>query len=208
MNVNAVTVIDAINNKEIATVRILASDADILALDNTDGRIKALLDKTKTFKVLLNGKLDDCYKAIPIKIAGNVIVAKIIKSNYTDGRERRRYLRTTCELPTKITFNNSITDGTIKELAYGSITFRTALKLKKDDPIAIRVNELDSEIIVMCNVMAQKPDKNDDENSLWFEGFKYIAIIDEEASGQHTMDVLYSKIYRLNRELMLNEDSN
>lgn len=190
-----VSLIDNINNKSVGITKILKAANDVWVLDNRENQLNALLHKDSGYKLSVESMADTDFIATPLKLTKDFIVVKVIKR--TGGRERRRYIRVSCDLKTIVTYNNETSEGLIYELAYGSVILISKLHLMKDDNIVIRITEMDGETVLNCSVMAMKYDPSADENDPWFKGFVYILIIDSQATGEKAMDMLYSKIYRL-----------
>lgn len=197
-----VLLIDAINNKPIAETQVMMVKGDIWALNNDKGQINIMLDKSRSFKISPTGLIDEDYRIAPIKLAKDFIIAKLIKN--IKGRERRRYLRVSCNLETIITIDNEPLDGSILELAYGSLVVKIKKKLEVGHKVAVRVRELDGEALILGEVIVVKDAEHADEADMWFEGYTYVVSIDEESTGENAMDLLYGKICRMQKEIAAN----
>lgn len=190
-----IELIDSINNKLAGVTTILKAANDVWVLDNRKEQLNSLLHKNASYKLSIKALADADYNATPLKLTKDFLVVKVVK--HTGGRERRRFIRVTCEIPTIVTYKAEANSGKILELAYGSIVVMTKLRLGQNDPVVVRISEMDGETVLSCNVLTTKYQADIDEDDPWFQGFIYVLIIDEMATGEKSMDLLYSKIYRL-----------
>lgn len=187
--------IDSINNKLAGATTILKAANDVWVLDNREGQLNSLLHKNAGYKLSIKALADADYNAIPIKLTKDFLVVKVIK--HTGGRERRRFARVNCDLPTIVTYDSKTSSGKILELAYGSVLLLSKLHLDTNDNVVVRITEMDGETVLTCSVLTKKFNADVDEDDPWFEGFVYVLLVDEKATGEKSMDLLYSKIYRL-----------
>ena len=63
--------------------------------------------------------------------------------------------------------------------------------------MVIRISEMDGETVLSGTLLTTKFEQNNDPDSPWFEGWKYVMLIDDTITDEKSMDLLYSKIYRL-----------
>lgn len=191
----SIELIDSINNKLAGATKILKAANDVWVLDNRAGQLNSLLHKNASYKLSIKALADADYNAVPLKLTKDFLVVKVVK--HTGGRERRRFIRVTCDIPTIITYQSETNSGKILELAYGSIVVMSKLHMQQNDPAVVRINEMDGETVLTCTVLTTKYQADIDEDDPWFEGFIYVLLVDEQATGEKSMDLLYSKIYRL-----------
>lgn len=199
----SVTLVDAINNRPISRTTVVKVADDIWVLRNVEKNMHALLNKYNSYKLTLNNVADADYRVMPVKLTKEFLVVKLIRN--ASGRERRRFIRITCDLPTTMVYNNEPLPATILELSYGSIILKTKTPLEPDSTIVIRLKELDGEVVLACTVKARRILPNEtvyEENDIWFDGYTYIILVDAKESGERAMDTLYSKIYRLQNEVL------
>lgn len=199
----SVTLVDAINNRPISRTTVVKVADDIWVLRNVEKNMHALLNKYNSYKLTLNNVADADYRVMPVKLTKEFLVVKLIRN--ASGRERRRFIRITCDLPTTMVYNNEPLPATILELSYGSIILKTKTPLEPDSTVVIRLKELDGEVVLACTVKARRILPNEtvyEENDIWFDGYTYIILVDAKESGERAMDTLYSKIYRLQNEVL------
>ena len=193
------TIIDMINNKVVGNTKLIKAQQDIWVLKNTDGKLAAVISNGNQFKLMSDEIADSAYIVRPMKLTKEYIVVKIIPIK--GGRERRRYQRIPVEvaIKTRMIIRDQRLKGEIHELAYGSFVILTKYQLDKNEEIVIHLTELDGEAAYICNMYTQKEADNDDEDDVWFTGYKYVVLIDEKRSGEKAMEMLYSKISRMLR---------
>lgn len=199
----SVTLVDAINNRPISRTTVVKVADDIWVLRNVEKNMHALLNKYNSYKLTLNSVADADYRVMPVKLTKEFLVVKLIRN--ASGRERRRFIRITCDLPTTMVYNNEPLPATILELSYGSIILKTKTPLEPDSTVVVRLKELDGEVVLACTVKARRILPNEtvyEENDIWFDGYTYIILVDAKESGERAMDTLYSKIYRLQNEVL------
>ena len=194
-----IELIDSINNKTAGRTTILKAAEDVWVLDNRQNQLNVMLHKDASYKLSIKNMADSDYTARPLKLTKDFLVVKVVKR--VGGRERRRYIRVGCEIPTLLTAGSVIEKGTILEIAYGSLTIQTKLKLNTEDPVVVRISEMDGETVLSCNVMTKKFDPDADEDDPWFEGYHYVVLVDEQTTEEKSMDLLYAKIYRLQKNV-------
>lgn len=184
-----------INNRPIGKTKVVKTQDNIWVLKNTEGKLAAVLDSTRSYKLTADTIADATFIVEPMKFTKDFIVVKLIP--VVSGRERRRFLRLPIETKTKIVVGDQQFKGTIHEIAYGSFVITVNCKLEQGDPLVVHLHELDGEAAYICSMYATKEGKNDNEDDIWFEGYTYIVLIDEAKSGEKAMELLYSKVNRL-----------
>lgn len=194
------SVIDMINNRPIGKTRVVKTQDNIWVLKNTDGKLAAILDSDRRYKLTADTIADATFIVEPMKLTKEFIVVKILP--ITGGRERRRYQRISVPVTIKTQFvvGDSRYKGDVHELAYGSFLITSKRKLEPNEEIVVHLTEIDGEAAYICHMYIQKEAEHDNEDDLWFEGFRYVVIIDEARSGEKAMELLYTKINRLLRE--------
>lgn len=191
------TVIDMINNKVAGKTRLVKTQDDIWVLQNTEGKLAAVISNGSQFKLTSDEIADAAYIVKPMKLTKEYIVVKILPIK--GGSERRRYQRlpVPVAIKTKLIVKDQRVKGEIHELAFGSFIITTKQRLEKDEEIVVHLTELDGEAAYICHMYIQKESEHDDEDDIWFAGYKYVVLIDEKRSGEKAMEMLYSKISRL-----------
>lgn len=200
------TVIDMINNKTVGKTVLVKAQDNIWVLKNTDNRLAAIMDNGKQYKLSSDSTADATFIVEPMKLTKDFIVVKILP--ITGGRERRRFQRFYAQnaIKTHLIINNKKVNGEIHELAYGSFVITSKTKIEKGDDIVVHLTELDGEAAYICSLFTQKEAEHDNEDDIWFAGYKYVILIDEKRSGEKAMELLYCKISRLIKEFGILEN--
>lgn len=194
------SVIDMINNRPVGKTRVVKTQDNIWVLKNTEGKLAALMDSGRKYKLMADAIADATFIVELMKITKDFIVVKILP--ISGGRERRRYQRVPIKVSIKTNFvvGDTQLKGEIHELAYGSFVITLNHKMEKGDELIAHLRELDGEAAYICSMYTQKEAENDNEEDIWFAGYRYVILIDEQRSGEKAMELLYGKINRLLKE--------
>lgn len=191
------SIIDMVNNRPVGKTRIVKTQDSIWVLKNTEGKLGAILDSGRPYKMTANTIADATFIVEALKMTKEFIVVKVLP--LAGGRERRRYQRLHVKTAIKAHFviQDEHIKGSIHELAYGSFVITTKKRLEQGEELVVHMSELDDETAYICTMYIQKEAENDDENDIWFEGYRYVVLIDKKRSGEKAMELLYTKLQRL-----------
>lgn len=191
------SIIDMINNRPVGKTRIVKTQDSVWVLKNTEGKLGAILDSGRPYKMTANTIADATFIVEALKMTKEFIVVKVLP--LAGGRERRRYqrLHVKTAIKTHFVIQDEHIKGSIHELAYGSFVITAKKRLEQGEELVVHMSELDGEAAYICTMYTQKEAENDDENDVWFEGYRYVVLIDEKRSGEKAMELLYTKLQRL-----------
>lgn len=191
------SIIDMINNRPVGKTRIVKTQDSVWVLKNTEGKLGAILDSGRPYKMTASTIADATFIIEALKMTKEFIVVKVLP--LAGGRERRRYqrLHVKTAIKTHFVIQDEHIKGSIHELAYGSFVITAKKRLEQGEELVVHMSELDDEAAYICTMYIQKEAENDDENDVWFEGYRYVVLIDEKRSGEKAMELLYTKLQRL-----------
>ena len=193
------SVIDMINNRTVGKTRVVKTQDGVWVLKNTEGKLGAILDNGRSYKLTADTIADATFIVETLKMTKEFIVVKILPT--AGGRERRRYQRLAVEeaIKTQLVVKDERINGEIHELAYGSFVITSKKRLEQNEELVVHMSELDGEAAYICSMYTQKEAEHDSEDDVWFNGYRYVVLINEQRSGEKAMELLYSKLSRLLR---------